>query len=281
LEYSFAKTVGSTTSFSVEKLRNELHRAGFHRPSLAGDTVDWNLVEIRRQEFNMLFTGQLSVALLPQPQDRALIEALGKFRTDEFAEALALWPAEHAQPDDPILQLALGQCYAELGRPECLELAAAAAVVHPIDAAAVRATYHWRIANIGAAAREVEQFYTLLQTNPWVISIFSEPALEFSVDIAKVDHAAAERFYALLSEPFASRRFHFLRMITRVMVAERLGPEKVVEAVADFEPEIVWAAEVLEPRAKAYAAVNHPFAARAQREWEWYQKHAPAEAEKD
>jgi hypothetical protein len=57
------------------------------------------------------------------------------------------------------------------------------------------------------------------------------------------------------------------------MVAETLGPEKVVEALAELEPDVIWTAEVLEPRAKAYAAVNHPFDERAEREWQWFQRH--------
>jgi hypothetical protein len=60
-------------------------------------------------------------------------------------------------------------------------------------------------------------------------------------------------------------------------VAEQLGPEKVVESLADLEPHMVWTAEVLRPRAKAYAAAKHPLARRAERDWQWFQRHQPAE----
>ena len=90
------------------------------------------------------------------------------------------------------------------------------------------------------AAQSIEQFFTLLESNPWVMSVFSDPAFTLSVDIAEVDRDAAQRFYSLISRPFASRRFHYLRLLTRVLVAEHLGPEKVVEALAELEPEVIW-----------------------------------------
>ena len=273
LEYSFAKTVGGGTGFAIETLRSQLQRADHHRPSLVGDTVDWNLVEIRRQEFNLLFTGQLSQALLPRPHDRALIEALGKFRLAEFAEAIALWPPEHLPPSSSIQRLALARCYAELGRPESLELVAAAAEAHPLDAALVKAVYYWNAKDVAEAARWMERFFTLLQDDPWVISAFSDGAFGLCVGIAKVDRSAAERYYSLMSRSFASRRFNYLRLLTRVLLGEQLGPEKVAEALTELEPDVIWTHEVLEPRAKAYAALNHPYAQRAEREWQWYQEH--------
>jgi hypothetical protein len=230
-------------------------------------------VEIRRQEFNLLFTGQLSQALLPQPQDRALIEALGKYREEDYAAAIELWPPEHLPPSDAILRLALARSYAELGRSECLELVAPAEETNPADAATVKTIYYLRTKNFAEAARWAERFFTLVEESPWVITAISDPIFSLSVDVAEQDPDAARRFYELLSRPFASRRFHYLRILARVMVAETLGPEKVVEALAELEPDVIWTAEVLEPRAKAYAAVNHPFAERAEREWQWFQRH--------
>jgi spermidine synthase/MFS family permease len=279
LEYSFAKTVGSTTGFSIERLRGELKQANYHRPPVAGDAVDWNIVEIRRQEFNLLFTGQMSVALLPRPEDRVLIEALSKFRLEDYAGAIDQWPAEHRPPSDFIQRLALARSYAELGRPECLEVVAPAEEAHPTDAAVVKAIYYWRAKDVAEAANSIEKFYVLLEKSPWVLPAFSEPAFDLSVEIAKVDRNAAQRFYSLVSRPFASRRYNYMRLLTRVLLAEQLGPEKMVEALAELEPDVTWTAEVLELRAKAYAAVNHPYARRAQREWEWYQRHRVPEAD--
>jgi spermidine synthase len=277
LEYSFAKTVGGPTGFSVEKLRAEVQTAGLHRPALAGETVDWNRVEIRRQEFSLLNTAELSINLLPEPHDRALIGAFGSFALEDYKSAVERWPAEHRPPRDGIQRLVLATSYAELGRADCLELLAETDQEFPIETAAVKAIYYWRAGDAATASQWLERYFAMLADNPWVIRIIAEPALLLSIHISKADPAAAQRFYTQLSRPFASRRFHYPRLVTQAMVAEYLGPEAVVEALAKFEPEVPWISRVLESRAKAYKAVNHPLAERAERDVTWYRRQAHAD----
>jgi predicted membrane-bound spermidine synthase len=277
LEYRFAKTVGQQTPFSVEATRDRLRAAGFHRPALVDDSLDWNLVELRHQEFNLLFGGQLSLALLPRPDDRALVQAFDRYRDNDFAGVLELWPTQYRAPSGHIQQLVLARCYAELARPECLELIMEAEKRYPIDAAAVRAIYQWRAGKTADAAQSLERFYTLLADSPWVLPVVSETATSRTIDVAKADHDAARRLNTSLSRPFASWRFDYLRTLARFMVAEQLSPESVVEALRELEPNVPWTAEVLEARAKAYAAVEHPLAARAKNDWLWFQRHRSAE----
>jgi hypothetical protein len=273
LEYSFAKTVGGDTGFSVEKLRENLGRVGYERPLVRGEQPDWTLVELRRQEFNLLSHGQLSLPLLPDEEDRTLVECWYKYRMLDFPAVVAEWPAKYHEPNGAIQRLVLARSYAELGRTECLELLTPIEAKHPIDVAAVRVIYFWRIHNVAEAANALERFYKLLAESPWTIGVISDSAFSRSADVARADKAAAERLYPLLTQTFAARRFEFLRLQARIMVAETLGPEKVVESLAEMEPNIPWLAEVLAPRAKAYAAVNHPLANKAQRDWDWYQAH--------
>jgi hypothetical protein len=272
LEYSFAKTVGGPIGFSVEKLREEVRKAGFHRPALGGETIDWNRVEVRRQEFNLLHSADLSHALLSDPGDRALIEAFGGFGLEDYRFVIDTWPAEYRPPANAIQALVLATSYAELGRPECLELLTAAETDHPIETAAVKAVYHWRAGDVAASTQWLERYFAMLAESPWVIRMISEQALLISVPIAKADPAAAQRLYALLSRPFASRRFHYPRLVTQALIAEHLGPETVVEAMATFEPEVPWIRQLLESRAKAYNAVNHPLASRAEHELQLFRR---------
>ncbi len=136
LEYSFAKTVGKGNPFSVEVTRERFAQAQMHHAPGIG--IDWNAVEVRRQEFNLLFNGQLSKALLPKPEDRALIEALIHFRENDFSGALLRWPTQYRNPVTPIQGLVLAKIYAEFARPECLNLLSALEAEFPIEAAALR-----------------------------------------------------------------------------------------------------------------------------------------------
>ena len=276
LEYRFAKTVGRTAPFSVEEIRSRLQAVGYHRPPLDDESLDWNRVEVRRQEFNLLFNSLLSVALLPRPEDRALVEAFFDYHKQEFARALARWPDEYLPPKSDIQRLILASCYAELARAECLDLIAAAEEQFAIEAAALRATYYWRSGNTAQTRESLEAFLSLLAERPWVITIIAEPALSLALDVAQADPDAARRFYVLLSKPFASYRFDYARQLALVAVAQELEPKHVVEALAELEPHIPWTTEILQARTKAYAAVNHPLAKRAERDWHWYQRHEPA-----
>jgi spermidine synthase len=272
LEYRFAKSVGRFQGFAVEPLRYELKTKGYHQPTLAGGPVDWNTVELRRQQLNFLFNGQLSTALLPQPHDRALVEALSKYQFNDFAGALAIWPAEHRHPTDHVLQLVLARTYAELAQRDSLELLAAAEQAFPIDAAAVRAIYNWRAGHAAESVEALDRFYSLLRERPWIIPFVSEAATFGTADIAKAYPEFAPRLYRLLSQPYACNRFNYIRQITRVKVAHEIAPETVVEALTELEPYVPWSAEILEIRAKAYAAVKHRLAGRAEREWQQFQK---------
>jgi spermidine synthase len=274
LEYSFAKTVGGGTEFSAEKLRAEVAEAGYHRPPGGGDeTVDWNRVEILRQELNVLFAGELSHALLSDSQDRALVDTFRSFRDKDFQSVVDRWPAELREPSDPLLRLILAMSYAEVGRPECLELLAATEKDHPAETAAIKTMYYWRTWDIAAAAQWIEHYLASLAEDPWIVGVIAEPALLLTVDIAKADRQAARRLYTLLSKPFASHRFGYTRVIMQAMVAEYVGPQQVAESLAKFEPDVPWTARVLESRAKAYAQLKHPLADRAQRDLEWFRQH--------
>jgi hypothetical protein len=137
----------------------------------------------------------------------------------------------------------------------------------------VRAIYHWRAGNPVEAVSALDAFFTRLADDPWVMPAISETAFSRAVDVAQADRGAAERLYPLLSTPFASRRFDYLRQLTRLRVAEQLGPEQVVAALEELEPHVTWTADVLEPRAKVYKAVEHPLAERAENDWAWFQRH--------
>jgi hypothetical protein len=109
-----------------------------------------------------------------------------------------------------------------------------------------------------------------------LVTIAADAVLVRTTQLAEADRAAAEQIYPLVSRPMASYRYDYLRKLVRFYVAQKLGTEKVVEALAELEPHIRWTEDVLRPRAEIYAMVNHPFAARAQREWQQFQRDAPA-----
>lgn len=272
LEYGFAKSVGKPTPFSVEALREQLQFRGWHRPPLGDGAVDWNRVELKRQQFNVLYDGQLSLALLPRDQDHKLVAAYDHYRNGDFEAAIAIWPVAYRDPADDVDRLLLARCFAELGRAEFVDLAAKLEKPYPTEAAGLTAIYHARKKEWDKAASSLAACFSRLADNPWTVPHTVDAVFSCAIDIAKADADAARRIYEHLSRPFAAGAFNYMRQIARVLVANQLEPERAVEALKELEPHVTWTAEVLELRARAYAAVNHPLAARAKHDWERFQR---------
>jgi len=270
LEFRFAKTVGRSTPFSLENLQEQLSTANSDRPEI-GEELDWNAIELRRQVDNVLLNGQLSASMLPDKDDQKLIAALEFWHSGDFARAIERWPAKYREPSDSILRLLLAKAYAEMGRAESESLLPAVEARHPLDAAAIRAIYHWRRGNEEQTLVALTSFFTQLKDSPWLVPSICDDVADIAVEVSEKDGKAAKQCYELLSRPFASFCFEEQRRRGRVLIAADLGNEELVESLADVEPNVFWAADVLKPRAAAYAAVNHPLAGRAQREWGRFQ----------
>lgn len=274
LEYTFAKTVGRATPFSIEQLRNSIVGAGNTRPAIASDSIDWREVELHRQLINAASGGQFSVALLPRQEDQALVRALIHFRANQFEQALSYWPADHWTVDAPLARLVKARCYAELGREECLETLEGLDARYAGDAAAIHTIYGLRSGDLALTENGFASFVEALQFDPWTIAVFSDTAFSRAIDLAKADRQAAERIFPLLAEPFAAHQFDYIRRMSRWLIAKEIGPEKAVEALAPLEPHVPWTAELLQLRAEAYRQTNHPLAETAADDWQRYQQQA-------
>lgn len=271
LEFTFAKSVGRTTPFSVERWRDLLRASGMHRPEFdnSSSPVDWRQVELRRQEFIVLFWGLLERTQNPDAQDYESLEALAMFSRGDFAGAVKHWPKS---PADSIQRLLLARSYAELGRPECLALISATEMQYPIEGAALRSVYHVGSGKPAAALETLESYLSQLADSPWMISAVTESALACTRDVAKADQASARRLFDRLARPLAADRLDYLRKLARVEVAIELDPPSIVEALAELEPNVPWNQEVLQARAEAYAEQKHPLANRAERDWRLFQQ---------
>jgi len=271
LEYSFAKTVGRQTPFSIEVMRERLKNLGYHKPNMT-EPIDWDLVELRRQTFNLVTIGQVLPTLVVNPEYRAIVEAMLRFQNEDYIGAAEKWPASVTDPGDDVLRLVLARILAERGSDECLVLLAKAETIYPADVAAVRAIYFVRTKDMPRAADSLTSFLSRLSTNPWCVPVVSRDAVGLAVDIANADAALAKKLLPVLSQPYVAHRYQTARLRARVLVAVKVGPQEVVDALAEMEPNVMWSAEILKPRAEAYAAIDHPLSVRAQRDWELFQR---------
>lgn len=276
LEYGFAKTVGLSTRFNASGLRDAAVRMGMHRPAVAEEEVDWDLVESRRIDFNLLFEGNVSPEMQRTPQLRALAEAIVRIRGEQWEEAIAAWQREPDAPLGKISRLVRAQTHARLGQEEYERILAPVAETYPAEAASIRAMYAWQKKDTATAAEQLSLLFDALAQTPWAIGMVVRPTLEIAMEVGDADPEASRRLYDQLAKPFAAYRFEHHRKIVRLMLAENLGNETMIEAIEAMEPDVPWTRRTLERRAKVYAEANHPLAEQAAKDWELYQRNEPA-----
>ena len=276
LEYGFAKSLGATAFFEVEGTRKRMIERGYQHPSMVGD-VDWNRVEVRRQVFNAVYGGKVSLDLLPKQEDQEFVKAVAYCVAGKYEAALQSWPANYLQPENDIDRMLLARCYAALGRPEFLEIIDKVADQHPTEAASFRTRYYVGKKEWGNALTALNDMLDHLEKNPWYVPDTVDDGFQFAAEItAHSDNATREEICKRLGRPLASRRRDYQRWFVRLYVASQIGPERVAEVVSEVEPNPLWLAGPLHMRAKAYAEVHHPLAKQAQRDWEWFQRNEPA-----
>jgi hypothetical protein len=62
--------------------------------------------------------------------------------------------------------------------------------------------------------------------------------------------------------------------LIRLLIAEHLGQETVLEALTELEPNPPWMIELLKLRADTYEAVKHPLAGQAARDLAKFRRQA-------
>ena len=276
LEYGFAKTVGRPVRFSLELLHRAAVDRGVHRP-FQDDSVDWETVEIRRLEDNLLHGGEFSTGNFFSQDHQALVAALYKYRKNDYVGAVKVWPMNRRTGMGEIERLALAHCYAELGRTECLELLEPVAEQCPVEAAAVRTIYYQRVHKTDEMLTAAAQLCQAFRETPWNTFDIVSNAFDCAIEQATDDKEAGKRVFKMLDQPFLVYRYEQTRLVARLKIAQGLGPKYVVEALAPMEPNIPWMEDVLAFRAEAYAAEQHPLAKRAEKDLKWYRDHKPSD----
>lgn len=279
LEYRFAKTVGMMTPFSLDALRVQMAGAGLHRVPFSGPGPDWELVELLQHETSLMHRSFFQMSLVTGAEQRKLAQAFHHYDQQDYAATVAVWPAAYRSPRSDVQLFVLAHALAEMGNDDCLTLIAEATSRRPKECAAVRAIYHYRNGAIAAAAEELTTLFQLLHSDPWMMTVFLDPALVTAVEVARADAESATRLATALANTFAEYRYEPYREQIRIRVAQHASETVLAAAFDALEPHPEWTEEMLSARAAAYRAVGHPLAAQAEKDWQWFQRHKQSPAE--
>ena len=260
LEFAFARTVGRKTQFSVNQLRDLAHERGCDHPTLTGGAIDW-IVVVGRVASAAVLDGMKKIDIQGEnPPLQARIKAKEAYAAGDLRQAFDHWSEQSAEPGD-LLELAMvTECLAERGDDRVQAYAEKLRAWQPGEADAALARYSWRKEKPDAAATLLTGAILEWHEQPWALHDLMERALQLGQTIGATPETAARAIpiFNALGREFSVGLLDTERVAVRLEIARQLDRsrdrEMVRQVLAEFEPEVPWAGELLRLRADTYRA---------------------------
>lgn len=283
LEFGVIRSLGRGSRFSPTALLNVARERGFGRPPIEG-YVDWDLAAEERLSMGTHLDAGLTGGRrdAPSADARLRFDALVAWSHDQATLAVAAWEQQGAAPAPTAMQqLAMMDMYAAAGkRTEALAWIAA----HPvaIEAAAAKARLHYVLRETRESFEALREALLAHRGNAWPCTALMDRALALAPYLADDDPTLVEPLVALLSQPFAAGLLRTPRLRTRFEVAlKSKDPQLCVDALAPFEPWVLWEYDFLEKRHRCYDRAHHHRTAVAREQLHEFEQDAGASVERD
>ena len=284
IEFSFARTVGKDSGFSVPDLRDAAHRRGQDRPALVAGNVDWERVIDRSLTMDLdlaLGRGPPRYNFL-DPDQRIRFAALSTYVIGGHDEdALRLWRQQPRDAETRIELAMMADVLADSADPDAMPYIEKLADLNPGEASMLLAFLRSRQGRFVEATAALESAYVSCRTDPWVMLKFIKDSFGLAQYIAEQDPNGAlpAQLYRALEKPFSVNALEADRQKTLVLIASLIDradfSEYTRKAVAAFEPNVLWDRKFLEIRRNCYRALNDPRAALADRDLSNFLKAEP------
>jgi spermidine synthase len=278
VEFGFARSMGTDAALLAD-LRTLARTAGRARPSFTDQTpVDWAAVDtawVAYQAGEQQFGG-VAVAAGPREEQARQTALIHYYRDTDLAAARAAWPQQGRPPVGPNELAMLSDLEAETGSDAALALIDQLRTYQPGEAAAILATLRFRQARFDEAAGALEAAFDDFRASPWALSRFTERAMVLADQLAARSPLLAARMFEALRFPLAVRALQDERLMIVANLTPRLNFNGLCrEAVAAFEPHVLWTRPFLTLRRDCYRTVGDPRLAVAARELEEFLANEP------
>lgn len=269
LEFAFADTVGRPTRFSTQ----DLLQAAIDLDDdclVSRSSIDAERLLRRRQSMNLFLGGEVPADRRESPPHQERAKALRAYLADRYDEAATILRRGGVDVACPIETVVFAHALAEMGEPAPAEVAAAVAAHSPAEAAAIDVIRCSRRRERPQAAVSLDLALERLRTDPWPTGQVLKSMFRVAGGTV-TEPATAATIYEQLAQPLCAYRMENERLMLRYLLAERLGGEYVMQALAPLEPHVPWKGWLLQTRAYVYAEHGHPLADLAQRDLEQFQ----------
>ena len=275
LEYSFARSVGRPTGFSIETLRERAVAGGGSRPAVEG-AVDWQRLEDQRQLMYLLAFTPCPEREGMTPAERTRSEVFRQFGLANSRAMVAAYeagPYAAGSPPEAAL-LAMGLVLEGREGDRLQRLLDMVQKQLPDEAEILRALHSSKKDPPQAAADALIGAFQRMRANPWIMTPLGSAALRAAVRLAFTAPGQALRLRAALAETFPVEILHEDRCRAMLSMGELAGPAYALEDLQRFEPNVPWEAEFLQTRAEVYASLRDVRARQAARDVEVFRKNA-------
>lgn len=265
VEFGFARTVGQTGTFSMESLRQSIRNANLHRPSVAGGSVDWFLVDENFFRI-MLWSGKEVTYEENYSREQVLRWMIYEaFKKGDFKTILANWQKGLLDRGNLLDSAMLAEALAEAGDKRALDVMKPATGIWPASAQGIKARYLWRIGEREQAFAALASALVGFRNNPWQVRDIINHCLNLAAEMAGKGFRQKELF-ALLQEPFSVYQAEEFRKQVLFNIGNRIDCRYTALAVEQWEPTVPWNETVLEVRSSCYHEIGSPLSAIAEKE---------------
>ncbi len=264
VEFAFARTLSRSGLFDVLRLRRAAAAIGADRPALVGGAVDWERVARQRVAIHVI-AGTAPPAEAGAPEaERVRARAHAQYLSGELAAAVETFAGQAAPPQGPVEAALFAEGLAEVGDPRAVPYIQELRHVQPTEAAAATARLALRLGQLELARDALVSAFVRYRTDPWPSQVSMSHALALADELTLARPDMVPVLFEALGEPFAVYALEEPRRLVRLSVASHGGAsDRCREAVAPFEPDVPWRADVLRYRADCYKRMRDPRALQA------------------
>jgi hypothetical protein len=165
----------------------------------------------------------------------------------------------------------LAEAYAEMADAAAEPLIELLREREPAEADAILARLRYRQGRFSEAAGAWVAAFERYRDDPWPDpNLMRRTLVEVGLHLA-LSPDLTRRLYDTLASPFVLHLIDSDRLRVRMELGAQLDPALCVETFAPYEPDVPWNASLVE-RAACYRRMNHPLAAKAERDLAEYEE---------
>ena len=277
LEYAFASTVGSSTSFSLEQLAHICREEGFNQPALSGGAINGEAVADRGASAQIVDGGSEALSF-DSPGFRSRTAAKTAFLRGDLGLVLKHWFDQTQPPGDLVELLMVASSLAAQGDDRAPAYIERLRAWFPSEADAVMARYLCRKGRVNEGMELFEKAFLAWRDDPWPAPKLIRSSMSGAVSLALTSHDAglALRLQQALQVPFAVHILEGERLENLLKLARRLdaggAPRNIRALISSWEPDVPWTIDFLNVRASCYTLTGDSRAAAARGDLEDFKR---------